>query len=141
MWKALLIDDEENIRKLLKAVLEMGDFTVETASSGASGIELLRRQSFDVVITDLRMETHLAGYEVSRFASHLEPRPLIAIVTAFPVPSAEWHRAGADVLLTKGAETLQLTSRLRNLLEARKPGSANGTEHSTPGSIFRRGLS
>ena len=140
MWKVLLIDDEESIRKLLKAVLEMANFSVETASSAGSGIEVLRSQSFDVVITDLRMETHLAGYDVARFASHLNPPPLVALVTAFPVPHSDWHRAGADVLFTKGNDTLQLATRLQKILESRSshPGNTHG---SGPESTTRRGLS
>jgi DNA-binding NtrC family response regulator len=140
MWKVLLIDDEESIRKLLKAVLEMADFSVETASSARSGIEVLRAQSFDVVITDLRMETQLAGYDVAQFASHLNPPPLVALVTAFPVPPSDWHRAGADLMFTKGNDTLQLAPRLQKILESRgsHPGNAHGSDSEN---TTRRGLS
>jgi DNA-binding NtrC family response regulator len=141
MWKTLLIDDEESIRKLLKAVLEMADFSVETAASAHAGIEALRSHSFDVVITDLRMETHLAGYQVAQFASHLDPAPLIALVTAFPVPASEWHRAGADVMFTKGTDTIQLASRLQRLLESRSSHSANSSGQAPSESTNRRGLS
>jgi DNA-binding response OmpR family regulator len=141
MWKALLIDDEESIRKLLKAVLEMANFSVETAPSAHSGIDVLRSQSFDVVITDLRMETHLAGYDVARFASHLDPRPFVAIVTAFPVPASDWRKVGADALFTKGTDTLQLAACLQRMLEARASHTPNSSHGSDSQSTFRRGLS
>lgn len=141
MWKILLVDDEEAIRKLLKAVLEMGDFSVETASSAHSAIDVLREHSFDAVITDLRMEAHLAGYDVARAASRLNPRPFVAIVTAFPVPTAEWRNVGADALFTKGTETLQLAARLRKLLEARESRLANSQKETTSQGTIRRGLS
>jgi CheY-like chemotaxis protein len=119
MFRALLVDDEEPIRKLLKTILEMADFTVEAVSSAHSAINILRSQSFDVVITDLRMETHLAGYDVAQFAARLDPRPVIALVTAFPVPVSEWRGVGADALFTKGPDTLQLPTRLHKMLERR----------------------
>lgn len=141
MWKVLLIDDEESIRKLLKAVLEMANFTVETAASAQSGIDVLRSESFDVVITDLRMETHLAGYQVAQFASHLNPPPLVALVTAYPVPASDWHNAGADVMFTKGTDTIQLASRLQQILESRNSHSGNSARHTQSESTRRRGLS
>jgi CheY-like chemotaxis protein len=129
MWKALLIDDEENIRTLLKTVLEMSDFVVETASSARSGIDLLPSQTFDVVISDLRMETEFAGYDVARVASRLDPRPVVVIVTAFPIPPSEWRSVGADALFTKGTDTLQLASRLVKMLEEKQ---ASVSDRNTP---------
>jgi CheY-like chemotaxis protein len=134
MWNALLIDDEENIRTLLKTVLEMSDFAVQTASSAQSAIEILQSQTFDVVISDLRMETQFAGYDVARVASRLDPRPVVVLVTAFPIPTAEWRSVGADALFTKGTDTLQLASRLAKILEEkqasaedRNPTAKSGT--------------
>jgi DNA-binding NtrC family response regulator len=132
MPNALLIDDEESIRRLLKAVLEMGDFSVTTANSAKSGIQVLESQQFDVVVTDLRMETHLAGYEVVKFAKSREPNAVVVIVTAFPVPSAEWKRIGADGLFTKGTETMHLSERLKDMLERKRLSS-----HATQTRTFR----
>ena len=141
MWKVLLVDDEEGIRRLLKSVLEMGDFSVDTASCARSAIDVLRTQSFDVVLTDLRMETHLAGYDVARFASHLSPRPLVVIVTAFPVPASQWRTVGADALFTKGTDTLQLANRLHHLLKEKKAAMAKSRGESGIPSATRRSVS
>src|SRR3954469_5144250 len=98
LQKLLLVDDEESILKMFKSILEMDDFAVETASSAGAGIAALNNDTFDVVVTDLRMETQLAGYDVVRAATNLRPKPVVAIVTAFPVPASEWKKAGADAL-------------------------------------------
>jgi CheY-like chemotaxis protein len=119
MKKLLLIDDEEPIRRLLTSVLEMGDFHVTAAASAAEGIRFLGAEVFDVVLTDLRMESPLAGYDVVKAARGLARHPLTVIMTAFPVPASDWKRVGADALLTKGGETLGLTDRLEGLLAAR----------------------
>jgi CheY-like chemotaxis protein len=127
MFNALLVDDEESIRRLMKAVLEMGDFSVTTAGSAKSGIEMLQSQHFDVVVTDLRMETQFAGYDVVKFAKKRLPHAVIAIVTAFPVPAVEWRRVGADALFTKGADTLQLSDRLKEMLQRKRLAVQGGT--------------
>ena len=119
MKKVLLIDDEEPIRRLLATVLEMGDFQVTSAVSAADGIRILRDQPFEVVVTDLRMESPLAGYEVVKEACKMRPQPLTVILTAFPIPASEWKNAGADALLTKGGETLNLSDRIERLLRTK----------------------
>jgi CheY-like chemotaxis protein len=125
MKKLLLVDDEEAIRRLLTSVLEMGDFHVTSAGSAAEAIRILRSEHFDVIVTDLRMETPLAGYDVVKESRKITgSHPLTVLLTAFPVPAAEWRRVGADALLTKGGETLQLTERLENLLASKSPHSA-----------------
>ena len=141
MWKALLVDDEESIRKLLKTVLGMQQFSVDTADSARDAIPLLQESSFDVVITDLRMEAPLAGYDVTRAAATLSPRPLIVIVTAFPVPASEWRNAGADALFTKGANTLHLATHLARMLESRHHAPNHPAGQHRTRTFFRRDFS
>ena len=141
MWKVLLVDDEESIRKLLKAVLEMEQFSVDAADSARSAIALLAAGTYDVVVTDLRMETYVAGYDVARAAFKLDPRPLIVIVTAFPVPISEWRSVGAHALFTKGSDTLQLASHLVKLLEQREAAPEHSGQHHRSRSMFRRDFS
>jgi len=141
MWKALLVDDEEGIRKLLKTVLEMEDFSVQTADSAGNSLPLLQSHTYDVVITDLRMESQFAGYEVARAAARLDPRPTIVIVTAFPVPASEWRSVGADALFTKGANTLHLAKHLIKLLESRHATTKPSNAAHRPRTFFRRDFS
>ncbi len=54
--KCLIIDDEQNIRLTLKGVLEDEKFAVETASSGAAGLEKIRSFQPDIVLLDIWME-------------------------------------------------------------------------------------
>src|SRR5512133_395285 len=116
MTKVLLVDDDDSILHLFCTVLEMNGFDVTTASSASGAIRKIADQSFDMVITDLHMESPTAGFEVVHSAQKLSPRPIIVIVTAYPVPSAEWRRAGADALYIKGANTMALPEQLKELL-------------------------
>src|SRR5512140_110259 len=117
MIRTLLVDDDDAILQLFRTVLEMSDFQVEVASSAAQGLKCLGRENFEVVITDLRMETSTSGFDVVRAAVQQNPRPLVVVVTAFPVPAAEWRKTGADALYVKGANTMALPEQVKELLK------------------------
>lgn len=51
----LFVDDEANILKALRRLFRGGEYRVETAESGAEGLEVLARQPIDLVISDMRM--------------------------------------------------------------------------------------
>ncbi len=119
MCKALLVDDEDAVLDIMAKLLEMNGFSVLTASSAADGAAKLAAGPVDVVITDLRMESPLAGYDVVKAARELSPRPLIVLLTAFPVPAAEWRRAGVDTLLVKGTNPVAFSRQLKEMLKTR----------------------
>ena len=116
MTRVLLVDDDSSILQLFCTVLEMNGFEVITAASASEALSRIDEQSFEMVITDLRMESPTSGFDVVRAAHNLSPRPIIVIVTAFPVPSSEWRRTGADALYIKGANTMALPEQLKELL-------------------------
>lgn len=119
MTRILIVDDEPSVLGLLKSVLELEAFEIESAKSAAEAKLCLLEKKFDIVVTDMRMETPTAGFDVVRAAKQLQPRPAIAILTAFPISSAEWRPSGADALMVKGAEIMNLPDKLRSLLKAR----------------------
>src|SRR5579862_1832419 len=55
MARILVVDDEEGIRAFLTEALDGQDYDVVAASDGTEAAALLDRQSFDVVVTDLKM--------------------------------------------------------------------------------------
>lgn len=115
--RILLVDDELAILLTLRAILEMNGFEVETASSGREAIAKLQNGSlYHMVISDLRMETDGAGYDVIRAAKQLANNPAVAVLTAFPSLSAGWQNAGADSLLIKPMNTEDLLRQIEVLL-------------------------
>jgi DNA-binding response OmpR family regulator len=121
MLKALLVDDDEAVRGMLAMFLERDGFAVVTANSAEKGRAILADEHIDIVITDLRMESPLAGFEVVRAARRRVPRPVIVILTAFPVPNSDWRDAGADALFVKGMNSYALPKQLKALLAGRAP--------------------
>ena len=115
--RILLVDDELAILLTLRAILEMNDFEVETASSGREAIAKLQNGSqYHMVITDLKMESETAGYDVIRAAKRSEMNPAVAILTAFPSLGSGWKNEGADSLLVKPMNTEDLLRQIEVLL-------------------------
>ncbi len=115
--RILLVDDELAILLTLRAILEMNGFEVDTASSGREAISKLRDgNQYHMVITDLKMETEGAGYDVIRTAKQLENGPAVAVLTAFPTLGSGWKSEGADSMLVKPMNTEDLLRQIEVLL-------------------------
>ena len=119
MFRILVVDDEPSILGLLKTVLELASFHVDTLTSAKLASARLVEDAFDIVLTDMKMETPTAGYDVIRAARQLRPRPAIAILTAFPISPAEWKPSGADALFVKGSDLMNLPEKLKALIKQR----------------------
>jgi DNA-binding response OmpR family regulator len=116
--RILLVDDELRILLTLKAILEMHGFEVDTASSAREGIAKLAEGRYHMVITDMKMETSRAGYEVIRAARRQEYNPAIAILTAYAELGADWQTEGAQSLLLKPIGTDDLLRQIEAMLVA-----------------------
>ena len=116
--RILLVDDELAILLTLKAILEMNGFEVETASSAREGIKKLQNGTFNMVITDMRMEHEAAGYDVIRAAKQQPYNPATSILTAYPSLGSEWKSEGAQSLLVKPVNTGDLLRQIEALLIA-----------------------
>jgi DNA-binding response OmpR family regulator len=114
--RILLADDELTVLLTLKAILELNGFEVETASSAREAKEKLRGGSFDMVITDMWMETETAGLEVIRAARSQAYNPATAILTAYPNLGAGRRNEEAGSLLVKPTNTGDLLRQIEALL-------------------------
>jgi len=115
--RILLVDDELAILLTLRAILEMNGFEVETANSGREAIGKLQNGGqYHMVITDLKMETETAGYDVIRAVKKLENSPAVAILTAFPSLGSGWKGEGADSMLVKPMNTEDLLRQIEVML-------------------------
>jgi two-component system response regulator PilR (NtrC family) len=80
--RILVVEDEKSMREVLKILLEEESYDVTTASDGREGIEYLKENIFDLVITDIKMPK-ADGFEVLRQATELSPDTVVIIITAF----------------------------------------------------------
>jgi len=118
--RVLIIDDEWSIRDVLSGILSAEGLEVVTAGDGAEGIELLSRENFNIVITDLRMPK-ADGIAVLRHIQQRNPDCLGIVATAFgSVESAiEALRAGAFDYITKPFHIDEIRHLIRRAIEYR----------------------
>ncbi|HXF13260.1 MAG TPA: response regulator [Terriglobales bacterium] len=114
--KILLVDDDATVLLTLKAVLELNQFDVQTATSAADGIEKLISGEYDMVITDSRMETDDAGFHVIRAARQQRYNPATALLTAYPPRNMEGKHNSAQSVLVKPIGTQDLLRQIEALL-------------------------
>jgi DNA-binding NtrC family response regulator len=73
--RVLLVDDEPGILATLGAILELHDLEVVTAPSAEGASRLLETNCFDLVITDMKMESDTAGYKVVELPAKVQDTP------------------------------------------------------------------
>ena len=114
--RILLVDDELAILLTLKAILEMNGFEVETAASAREAKQKLNKNQYHMVITDMRMETDTAGYDVVKAAKAQPYEPAVALLTAYPLLGSDWQDKGANSMLVKPMNTNDLLRQIEALL-------------------------
>lgn len=81
MNRVLVVDDEARIRSFLREALELAGHIVREAADGAEALEATRRQSFDVVLTDLKMPG-MSGMDLLRHLQLEVPELQTVVLTA-----------------------------------------------------------
>jgi CheY-like chemotaxis protein len=120
MAKILVVEDINEVRRAITAILQHGHHDVSAVNGGRQALELLKRQSFDLVITDMLMP-EVGGMEVLAHLCALPKRPLIiAMSGGGPGLSAEKALLGtdfmADAFLEKPIEKRDLLTVIDKLL-------------------------
>lgn len=120
----LVIDDEEQIRRLLRISLEDKGFRVADAASGKAGLEILAGTRPDVVILDLGLPD-LSGLEVLRAIRERSSVPVIILsVQGDEDDKVRALDAGADDYVTKPFGMGELLARIRAAQRHRSKGPA-----------------
>jgi len=81
MAKILVVDDEEGIRRQLTAILREEGYSAESAANGTEAIAIMKKQYFDIVITDLMMPG-IDGMELLRHIKKDYPNTVVVMITA-----------------------------------------------------------
>src|ERR1700760_2366817 len=94
--RVLLVDDEVTVLLTMKAVLEISGFDVDTAASAREGKMKIKQREYQMVITDMRMESDASGREVIQAARTAPYHPAIALLTAYPMGDDDWAEGAPD---------------------------------------------
>ncbi|MBL4678345.1 MAG: sigma-54-dependent Fis family transcriptional regulator [Mucilaginibacter sp.] len=118
MAKILIIDDERAIRSTLREILEYEDYTVEDVDNGVDGLEKIRKNDYDLVLCDIKMN-RMDGMEVLTEGLTIKPDlPFIMISGHGTVETAvEASKKGAFDFISKPPDLNRLLITVRNALD------------------------
>lgn len=81
--RVLLVDDDLAARLTLQALLQAGGYFVDAAGSAEEAVGKLDEQQYELVLSDLQMESPEAGLEVLAHARLMDYKPATALVTTY----------------------------------------------------------
>ena len=117
----LIVDDQGELRKLVRMTLEFGDYELHEAENGQRALELSKVVQPDLVIFDVMMPGDINGYQVCEKLKQgqNEKVPYVLLLTARGQKSdvEEGERVGADNYLVKPFSPLELIDNVKKALE------------------------
>ena len=117
MFHILIVEDDKNTRRLFKAVLEAGHYSVSVASDGNEALSVLDREHIDLIILDIMMP-EMDGYTFTSLLRDGNSTIPILMVSARQLPEdkRQGFLAGADDYMTKPADMEEMLLRIKALL-------------------------
>ncbi|MBS1140415.1 MAG: two-component system response regulator [Proteobacteria bacterium] len=108
----LIVEDQSDIRKLIRMTLEIGSSEIHEAENGEAGWHMVKALRPDLVLLDVMMPGSLDGYQVCqkiRQEPALKHIPVVLLTARGQQADFEMGRqAGADAYLTKPFSPLEL---------------------------------
>ncbi len=78
MYKILVVDDEENIREVLKEYAEFEGHEVDEAADGMAAVEMAKNKDYDIIIMDIMMP-RLDGYSACKEIRKIKQTPMLML--------------------------------------------------------------
>jgi len=122
MKKILVVDDEKDLRWVLRKILLAKGYGVFEAENGANALKMLNKSSFDLVLLDNRMPGGMNGLEVLKKIMDIDPNILVIILTAFGniKTAVTAIKQGAYDFLTKPFDKEELILTIEKALEKQR---------------------
>ncbi len=118
--KILIVDDEMILRESLAAWLERDGYYVSAVASGEEALDLISKESFDIVFLDLKLEG-MDGIEVLARIKEIDPEIPIVMITAYGsiTTAVEAMKKGASDYLLKPFEPDELSMLIEKILQSK----------------------
>jgi len=117
--RVLLVDGDVTSRLTLQTVLEAGGYRVDAAASAAEAVGKLDAREYELVLTDLRMESPEAGLKVLAHARMMDYKPATALVTSYQDHKRSRAERNAATVLIEPEDLPVLLSRIADLISGR----------------------
>lgn len=121
MINVLVIEDEENIRTIIKKVLTREGYKVLEAGSAEEGLEIIDKKPIDLIVLDVTLP-NMDGYEFTKElrSSHMEIPILMATARQLPMDKHKGFIVGTDDYMTKPLDMDEFILRIKALLRRSK---------------------
>lgn len=118
----LVVDDDPDLRGLLRTMLELEGLEVDEASDGKAALDAVQRHRPDLILLDMRMPV-MDGWAFCRELDRQGDRPKVIVLTAAADPAERAAEVCADEWLGKPFEYQALLSAVDRLLRQVTYGS------------------
>ncbi len=127
--RILFVEDEENIRDVVKLNLEMEDYEVVATGNGREALKFFREQHFDLIILDV-MLPEINGFQICEQIRLTNMEVPVIFLTAKDgtTDRIAGLKKGADDYLTKPFHLEELLLRVNNLIRRTSKGTENAME-------------
>ena len=113
--RVLVVDDDPTARLTLQTVLEAGGYRVDSAASAAEAVGKLEEQEYELVLSDLQMESPEAGLKVLAHARLMDYKPATAIVSS----TTQGQKTEGSRMLIKPEDLPGLLAKVASLISHR----------------------
>jgi CheY-like chemotaxis protein len=118
MARVLLVDDDPTSRLTLQTVLQAGGYHVDAAASAAEAVGKLEEFEYQLVLSDLQLESPEAGLKVLAHAKMMDYKPATAIVTTYQNSRQQPMKQPSHMLI-KPEDIPELLGKVANLISDR----------------------
>lgn len=130
---AVVVEDDEDIRGLLEAVLSQSGFVVHATALGNDGVELVKRNAPDLVTLDLGLPD-IDGFEVARRIRHSSDAHIVMLTARTDeIDTILGLETGADDFLTKPFSPRELRARVEAIMRRRERHRVSGETSAATG--------
>jgi len=119
--RILIVDDDDTIRKTLKAILEDEGYTVDLAATGQEAIQKTEENAYDIALLDIRLPD-MEGVELLKLIKDNVPKTRKIMLTGYPSMqnAIAALNKDADAYLVKPVDVEKLLSTIKDQLELRE---------------------
>ncbi len=117
MKHILVIEDDRKMRDGVVELLKDEGYLVDSAENGKNGLEAIKTNDYDIVLTDLIMPT-VDGMAILRETKRMKPKTHVILITAFATVenAVEAMKAGASEYITKPFKIDEVQTKIRRIL-------------------------
>jgi DNA-binding NtrC family response regulator len=116
--RIIIVDDDENIRKTMKTILEDEGYAVDLAATGNEAIEMTQKTAYNIALLDIRLPD-MEGVELLKLIKDNVPRTRKIMVTGYPSMqnAISALNKNADAYLVKPVDVEKLLNMVKEQLQ------------------------